>query len=121
MAKKATTTGFSQRLRTLREGAGLSQQDLADRAGLNRFAVAKLEQGIREPAWETALALARALDVPLTSFVEADVAAQDVPVWDRIRALQRALAAALAEAERQGTPSPPEPSGRKKDQRKKAT
>ncbi len=56
-----SSTGFGNRLRQLREATGLTQAELAERAGLNKFGVAKLEQGLREPAWPTVLALSEAL------------------------------------------------------------
>jgi transcriptional regulator with XRE-family HTH domain len=59
---------FGRRLRQLREAEGWTQQELADAAGLHRFAVAKLEQGLREPSWSTLLALAAALALPLCAF-----------------------------------------------------
>ncbi len=49
------------RLRHLREARGLTQADLAARAGLHRMAVAKLEQGTRQPSLATAAALAGAI------------------------------------------------------------
>lgn len=62
-------TGFDSRLRALRKAAGLSQAELADKTGLNRFGVAKLEQGQREPGWATVIALARALGVTPNDFL----------------------------------------------------
>jgi transcriptional regulator with XRE-family HTH domain len=58
-------------LRQLREAAGLSQAELAERAGMHRFGVAKIERGERVPGWDTVLALGKALGVPCTAF-EAD-------------------------------------------------
>lgn len=69
MPKKADPTGFAGRLKELREAARLSQAALAERAGLYVFSVAKLEQGVREPAWSTVLALANALGVSVAAFV----------------------------------------------------
>jgi len=60
--------GFAGRLRELREAAGLSQAELAELAGLHRFGVAKLEQGVREPSWATVQALADALGVDCRAF-----------------------------------------------------
>ena len=68
MPKKAEPTGFAARLKTLREIAGLTQNELAVRAGLYKFSIAKLEQGIREPTWATVLALCTALGVDCTAF-----------------------------------------------------
>jgi transcriptional regulator with XRE-family HTH domain len=61
-------TGFAGRLRAVREQAGLSQRQLADRAGCNVFTLSKLERGTQEPAWPLVLALARALGVDCTAF-----------------------------------------------------
>jgi DNA-binding XRE family transcriptional regulator len=67
----AMASTFGRVLKRLRQAAGLSQMDLAVKAGLNRFTVAKLEQGQREPAWSTAQALAQALHVSCEAFVAA--------------------------------------------------
>jgi transcriptional regulator with XRE-family HTH domain len=63
---------FASRLRVLRDGAGLTQQQLAERAGMHRLTVAKLEQGIREPSWATVVALANALAVTCDAFLEGE-------------------------------------------------
>jgi transcriptional regulator with XRE-family HTH domain len=68
MAKKKST-GFAGRLRELRADAGLTQAELADRAGMHLRGLTKLEQGEREPAWGTVLDLARALGVEVGAFV----------------------------------------------------
>jgi putative transcriptional regulator len=68
MPKKSPPTGFAQRLKALREAAGLTQAQLAERAGLYSFSVAKLEQGVQEPTWPTVLALAKALGVNCLAF-----------------------------------------------------
>jgi len=65
-------SGFSKRLKQLREQAGLSQQDLADRADMHRFGIAKIEQGLREPSWATVQALAKALGTNCLAFVDED-------------------------------------------------
>jgi transcriptional regulator with XRE-family HTH domain len=61
-------SGFAIRLKELREKAGLSQAALAELAGMNRFGIAKLEQGAREPSWSTVQAIARALGVSCEAF-----------------------------------------------------
>ena len=63
-----SATGFGQQLRKLREAKGWTQGGLAERAGLNQFGVAKIEQGLREPNWTTVLALAKALGVTTEAF-----------------------------------------------------
>lgn len=62
------TTQFARRLRQLRDAAGLTQAQLAEKAGLHRQGIAKLENGEREPAWGTVQALAKALGVRCSSF-----------------------------------------------------
>lgn len=54
-------THFGAVLRRLRVAAGLSQSQLADRAGMALGGVTKLEQGEREPAWRTVLDLCVAI------------------------------------------------------------
>jgi transcriptional regulator with XRE-family HTH domain len=54
----------------LGEAAGLTQQQLADRAGLARVGVAQLETGHRKPAWDTVVALCRALGVGAHEFLK---------------------------------------------------
>jgi transcriptional regulator with XRE-family HTH domain len=65
-------SAFAKRLKQLRTASGLSQTELADRAGMNRFGIAKLEQGVREPSWGTALRLAKALGVSVAEFATKD-------------------------------------------------
>jgi putative transcriptional regulator len=65
-------TGFGARLRDLRTEAGLSQRELAERAGCNVFTVNKLERGVQEPAWPLVLALAKALSVSTEEFVSSE-------------------------------------------------
>ncbi|HEX8339284.1 MAG TPA: helix-turn-helix transcriptional regulator [Tepidisphaeraceae bacterium] len=54
---------FARRLRELRESAGLTQEGLAARCGLNRTHVYFLEQEHRSPKLETIEKLARGLGV----------------------------------------------------------
>jgi transcriptional regulator with XRE-family HTH domain len=64
---------FAGRLRELRETAGLTQGQLADKAGLTREGVAQLETGRRKPVWETVLALTDALGVSCDAFAQEPV------------------------------------------------
>jgi putative transcriptional regulator len=52
-------------LKAVRTAAGLTQQELADRAKLSRKTVNTVENGVFTPSVLVALTLARALDVPL--------------------------------------------------------
>ena len=89
MPKKTEPTGFANRLKELRENAGLTQDELAQRAGLYKFSVAKLEQGVREPVWSTVLALATALGVTCLAFVEGNESEQATPKRGRGRPPKR--------------------------------
>jgi DNA-binding XRE family transcriptional regulator len=64
-------TGFGSRLKELREAAEMSQADLAERAGCNKFTITKLEAGRQQPAWPLVLALCRALNVSCEVFAQA--------------------------------------------------
>jgi transcriptional regulator with XRE-family HTH domain len=62
-------TGFGGRLKALREAAGLSQEQLAHRAGCSTFTVSRLERGTQDPAWPLVVALAKALGVTPNDFL----------------------------------------------------
>lgn len=54
---------FGRRLRVLRKGAELTQEALAERAGLHPTFISNLERGFRVPTVVTLVRLADALDV----------------------------------------------------------
>jgi len=59
---------FAERLRELREKAGLTQEGLARKCGLSVGAVRNYEQGIREPYWHLVFKLADVLGVSCEVF-----------------------------------------------------
>lgn len=59
---------FAGRLRELRSKAGVTQKELAERAGLSELGVRQLEIGRREPSFETVLKIAQGLGVSLSAF-----------------------------------------------------
>jgi transcriptional regulator with XRE-family HTH domain len=61
---------FADRLRELREAAGLSQNALARRSGLSRQALSRLELGRNEPAWVSVQLLAQALGLDCRAFAD---------------------------------------------------
>ena len=64
---------FGRRLKELREAAvdgGMSQQRLAEAAGLSQRAVSQWERGDREPLWSNVLSLAKALGVDVHAFID---------------------------------------------------
>jgi transcriptional regulator with XRE-family HTH domain len=68
---------FAERLRELREKAGLTQQQLADASGLPVGSLRNYEQGQREPYWQVVFRLAAALGVGCEAF--ADCEGAEVP------------------------------------------
>jgi len=62
------TNMFGERLRELRDRAGLTQTQLAEKANMHRQGIAKLEMGEREPTWATVQALADALGISCEDF-----------------------------------------------------
>lgn len=54
---------FGQRVRELRQAAGLSQEELAERCGLHRTYIGGIERGERNVGVLNLLQLARALQV----------------------------------------------------------
>jgi DNA-binding XRE family transcriptional regulator len=54
-----------QRVKEARERAGLTQQELADRVGVGRVSIGKVEGGTRKPSMELGVALSEALGVSL--------------------------------------------------------
>lgn len=55
-------------LQRIRELAGISQQELADKTGLSRSHIADIERGKHSPTVDTAERIAAALGVPLRGF-----------------------------------------------------
>jgi transcriptional regulator with XRE-family HTH domain len=76
---RGSGTGFGARLKELREKAGISQAQLAEKTGMNVFGVAKLEQGTREPSWVTVLLITKALGVDCTAFANCSDLTTDEP------------------------------------------
>src|SRR5262245_58819895 len=56
---------LGQRIRSLRERLGLTQEAFAERAGISVSFASLLERGERSPSYETLVQLARALDLSL--------------------------------------------------------
>lgn len=60
---RAQHLSFGQRVREIRQDRGLSQEDLAELAGMHRTYVSSLERGLRNVGLDNILAIAAALDV----------------------------------------------------------
>ncbi len=66
---------FGQQLQRLRTRRGLTQEQLAVKAGLARVYVTKLEQGEHDPTLTMLVRLAKALRVPVTKLLGESVSA----------------------------------------------
>jgi transcriptional regulator with XRE-family HTH domain len=62
---------FGERLKALRQNAGLTQDQLAQQVGLYRESIARLENGTRDPGWNTVQAICRVLGVDCRIFMDA--------------------------------------------------
>jgi transcriptional regulator with XRE-family HTH domain len=60
---------LGQRLATARRTAGLSQDDVADRIGVERRSIQRYESGERDPRYTDLLLIADALDIDLADLV----------------------------------------------------
>jgi transcriptional regulator with XRE-family HTH domain len=60
---------FAAWLRERRQSAGLSQEQLAEKAGLHRTYVSQLERGLKSPTLDVLADLAAALDMNLKAFL----------------------------------------------------
>ena len=65
----ASVVHFSQVLRQLREERGWSQEQLAERADLNRSYLGEVERGHAIPSLITLAKLAGSLEIRLSSFI----------------------------------------------------
>ncbi|WP_082064453.1 helix-turn-helix domain-containing protein [Brevundimonas sp. KM4] len=63
-------TLLARNLQTLRRAAGLSQEELAFRAGTKRSYLSDLERGVRNPSVRLLGRLAEGLDVPPARLLE---------------------------------------------------
>lgn len=61
---------FGPHLRELRQARGLTQGELADRAGTNTMFISKLERGVTTPTIGTLVRLAKALECRVAELVE---------------------------------------------------
>jgi transcriptional regulator with XRE-family HTH domain len=67
---EALLRSLGQRIRSLRAERGLSQEELADRAGLHRTYVGGIERGERNPTIRNLEQISRALAVSLSVLVK---------------------------------------------------
>lgn len=65
-------TQLATRIRRWRDDRGWNQQDLADRAGIARSTLSKIENGLLSPTFEVLLKLARGFDTDLSDLVQSE-------------------------------------------------
>ena len=58
---------FGEALRERRLAAGLSQEDLAERCGIDRKSISRMETGTFSPRLDSVWTVADALDLPLST------------------------------------------------------
>jgi transcriptional regulator with XRE-family HTH domain len=63
---------FGRRVKTLRKAKNFNQADLAEKIGIETKYLSNIETGRRSPSFEKAVALAKALDVPMSSLFSFD-------------------------------------------------
>ena len=61
---------FGERVRELRQAKGLSQEELAFKAGVHRTYLGGIERGERNPALRNIEAIAKALNITLSEFFQ---------------------------------------------------
>jgi transcriptional regulator with XRE-family HTH domain len=71
VGEAAHRQAFGLRVRQLRQGSGLSQEALADRAGIHRTYMSDVERGERNVGLDNIYAIARALEVSPAFLFEA--------------------------------------------------
>ena len=80
------TPTFGEAVRAMRRRRGLSQEELADAAGLHRTHISLIERGLREPSLDTLVKLCRGLGVSpaeaLMWYVEARAEHENQPLRD---------------------------------------
>lgn len=99
------------RLRTLREAAGLTQRELAQRAGVSRQLVGTVETGRHVPRVDAALALAHALDADVSWLFSEPESAAPVDVVSGARAVAGSVVRAARVGDRVVTAPPRVSSG----------
>jgi transcriptional regulator with XRE-family HTH domain len=70
MAGTASLRALGAQIRALREAKGLSQERLADLAGLHRNFIGLIERGQRNPTFLTLIAVSSKLGLTLSALVE---------------------------------------------------
>lgn len=116
---KAWRARLGARLRALRRARGLTQERLAERAGLSYKFVGEIERGQGNPTLETLVALAEALDVDVADLFEpAESRPQPPDVYTipsgQLARVREAVAWLEEFLKQTGRPAPSRPRGRQR-------
>lgn len=98
MNERPAHNPFPARLRALRKEAGLTQEELAERAGVTHGTISRIERGKIALTEDMRFKLAAALDLSPASLVIEDEHARLAQVWDRIDPTARPLALRVLES-----------------------
>ena len=79
---------LNENIKALRKSKGLSQQDLADKLNVVRQTVSKWEQGLSVPDSDLLIALAEALETPVSTLLGETVTESEA---DQVKALSEKL------------------------------
>lgn len=90
---------LGERIRSLREAAGLSQEELAAASGVSRVHLSSLERGAKEASVSTCARIAKALRVPLAKLLDLDEKVRAVRPAERLALKVAAYAEGAAPAE----------------------
>jgi transcriptional regulator with XRE-family HTH domain len=81
--KRSLVTRFPEVLRELRQARGISQEELAERAGLHRTYISQIERGIKIPTLRSLEQIAVALNTSVSTIVKRMEERSIVGVVDR--------------------------------------
>jgi len=70
MKNPAAIKSFATHLRVLRENAGLSQQELADRAEISKMTIQRIENAKYSVTLDTLVSISDALNLPLKKLID---------------------------------------------------
>lgn len=70
---------ISESLKKIRKLKGLTQVDLAKKAGITQTSYSQIENGLNKPRKETLERIARALDIPIDVIYLMGIELEDVP------------------------------------------
>lgn len=68
--------GLSENIRARRESKKMTQEELADKAGIARPYLSQIENDIRKPTIQVGYLIAKALDCKIDDLIEKDVRLQ---------------------------------------------